>query len=120
MEMGGCGDNQSIHGALRDAFAKRGYTYIRPQYFPTVGEYAPMLEQAGFKVVYAVLFDRPTELKGENGLAKLDPHVHPLCVCDVVSESERDAIIDEVVAYHRKYRDGKWISDYVKLRMKTC
>lgn len=120
LEMGGCGDNQSIHGALRDAFAKRGYTYIRPQYFPTVGEYAPMLEQAGFKVVYAVLFDRPTELKGENGLENWI-RMFVLSAFDVMSESERDAIIDEVVASLREklYRDGKWMADYVRLRMKA-
>lgn len=40
-----------------------------PFYFPAIGEYATILEQQGLQVRYAVLFERLTELKGEDGLA---------------------------------------------------
>ena len=54
---------------LAEAFAKRGIFYRIPQYFPTIGEYATMLEAVGFKVTFATLFDRFTPLSGDDGLA---------------------------------------------------
>ncbi len=40
-----------------------------PWYFPSVGEYAPLLEFAGFEVKFAAHIDRPTRLEnGEEGL----------------------------------------------------
>ena len=40
-------------------------------YFPSIGEYTSMLEQAEFRVIYVILFNRPTCcLNGENSLAK--------------------------------------------------
>ena len=54
---------------LEKCFAAHGMTYPRVFYFPTIGTYAPMLEQAGFRVEYASLFDRPTVQEGRDGLA---------------------------------------------------
>lgn len=42
--------------------------YPRTFYFPSIGEYAPLLEGQGFKVECALLFDRPTVQKSEQGL----------------------------------------------------
>ena len=42
--------------------------YKMPFYFPTIGQYAGLLEQAGFKVLCMSLFDRMTALKGSNGM----------------------------------------------------
>ena len=39
-----------------------------PWYYPSIGEYAPLLERHGLEVRNASLFDRPTPLEGENGL----------------------------------------------------
>jgi|GEM_PF-247012 len=42
---------------------------LSPWYFPSIGEYAGLLERHGFHVAYAVHFDRPTRMKdGEEGL----------------------------------------------------
>lgn len=41
-----------------------------PWYFPSIGEYTSLLEEGGFLVTYALLFDRPTLLEGEDGLRK--------------------------------------------------
>ena len=38
-------------------------------YFPTIGEYTPLLEHAGFKVVWAHLFDRWTQQSTQDGLS---------------------------------------------------
>ena len=50
-------------------------TYRRTFYFPTVGEYAPMLERHGLQVRAALLFDRPTPQQTEDGSGGLDTHV---------------------------------------------
>lgn len=67
-EFGGQGNNAKIHQALSRAFAQRHLTYRMPFYFPSIGEYAPLLEQKGLQVRFVTLFDRFTELKGKNGL----------------------------------------------------
>ncbi len=62
------GCTETVHSALEKNFSRRGLAYPRTFYFPTIGEYAPILEEQGFRVEYAVLFDRPTPQKSENGL----------------------------------------------------
>ena len=68
-EFGGSGNNIQIHNALEQEFCARGKVYHMPFYFPTIGEYTTLLEKVGFKVKYAILFDRMTKLNGEDGLA---------------------------------------------------
>ena len=120
-EFGGAGNTQLIHGALTEIFSEYKYNYNMSFYFPTIGEYATLLERTGFSVRYAVLFDRPTELKGENGLKDW---IHmfiktPFSVID--NEDEKEEIIDKAVAHLRNtlYKDGKWYADYVRLRIKA-
>lgn len=119
-EFGGCGNNVLIHEALRQAFTDRGFDYKMPFYFPTIGEYASLLEETGFKVVYAVLFDRPTELKGDDGLYDwIDMFIKT--PFDGVDKEVRSEIISDAVERLKEklYRDGKWYSDYVRIRCKA-
>ena len=120
-EFGGHGNNQKIHSALARAFSEYGYCYEMPFYFPTIGEYAPMLENTGFGVQYAVLFDRLTELKGENGLRDwIDMFVKtPFSV--VKTEQEKAEIMDRAAGALRNdlFINGKWYADYVRIRMKA-
>ena len=39
-----------------------------PWYYPSIGEYTSLMEEIGFRVIFAQHFDRPTPLDGENGL----------------------------------------------------
>lgn len=118
-EMGGDGNNKLIHAALCKAFKARGYEYILPFFFPTIGQYAQLLEEVGFKVEYCLLFDRPTELVGDDGLKEwIDAFVKtPFKV--IGDPSEREKIRDEAVANLRAelFFGGKWHADYVRLRM---
>ena len=120
-EFGGHGNNQLIHQALSNAFTRRGYSYKMPFYFPTIGEHAALLEETGFKVEYATLFDRMTELKGENGLKDwiLLFLKEPFAVIN--DPEEKAQIIDEGVDSLKEelYKNGKWYADYVRLRMKA-
>lgn len=119
-ELGGCGNNALIHGALEQAFARRDLVYRMPFYFPTIGQYTSRLERAGFKVTYATLFDRPTPLNGSDGLYDW------LCMFiktpfEGMDPAEREAILREVTENLREplFRDGVWLCDYVRLRCKA-
>ena len=120
-EMGGFGCAGSIHEALARAFARRGKKYKLAFYFPTVGEYAPLVEAAGLRVTYATLFDRPTSLKGENGLVDWI-HMFDRKPFEGIDEQLADEMIAEAVAELEptmRREDGTWVADYVRLRMRA-
>ncbi len=120
-EMGGSGNNRLIHQALAEVFEEHHIPYRNPFYFPTIGEYASRLEQVGFRVVYALHFDRLTELKGENGLSDWIRMFVKTPFAAVDSKQEQDDIIAQAVERLREklYQGGKWYADYVRLRMKA-
>ena len=120
-EFGGYGNTQLIHKTLEEIFSEYKYTYKMPCYFPTISEYASLLENAGFSVRYAVLFDRMTELKGENGLKDWINMFVKTPFTIIENEEEKNIIIDKAVDRLKGilYRDGKWYADYVRLRMKA-
>lgn len=120
-EFGGFGNNQLIHRALEKIFSEYGYIYKMPFYFPTISEYSTILENAGFRVKYAILFDRPTELKGESGLKDWINMFVKTPFSVIENEGERETIIDKGVDSLRSllYKNGKWYADYVRIRMKA-
>lgn len=116
-ELGGTGNVQSIVDAVGAELERREYDSRNPWFFPSVGEYARLLESHGFEVRYARLFDRPTELDGAEGLRNWvrmfgDELLAP------VPERERDAVLSAVEDRLRPSRfDGDaWIADYRRLR----
>ncbi len=120
-ECGGFGNNAAIHEALDSAFSHHGYTYRVPFYFPSIAEYAALLEAGGFLVTFATLFKRPTLLKGEYGM-KNWIEMFIKAPFDVVSGSvDKQAIINEAVELLKPklYYDQAWYADYVRLRMKA-
>lgn len=119
-EFGGHGNNALIHSALEEVFSEHGYGYKIPFYFPTIGEYAALVEQAGFQVRYAVLFDRPTELKGSDGLKEWI-RMFVKTPFAAVDDVEGEEIICQAVERLRNalYREGRWYADYVRIRMKA-
>ena len=120
-EFGGYGNNRLIHGTLAKIFGERNYIYKMPFYFPTISEYSTLLENAGFRVIYAVLFDRPTELKGENGLKDWINMFVKSPFSIIENTEEKEMIIDKAVDNLRGelHKDGKWYADYVRIRMKA-
>jgi len=119
-EFGGHGNNELIHAALMHAFGRRGLTYKMPFYFPTIGEYAPIIERHGMVVTFASLFDRPTELKGDDGMAEWIRTFVKVPFAGV-SADDKASIIGEAVDELRPklYHDGKWYADYVRIRIKA-
>ena len=120
-EFGGYGNNQLIHSALAKVFPAYGYIYKMPFYFPTISEYSTLLENTGFRVKYAALFDRPTELKGENGLKDWINMFVKTPFAVVENEDVKETMIDKAVENLRGilYKNGKWYADYVRIRMKA-
>lgn len=119
-EFGGYGCAEAVHSTLERNFKKRGLPYLRPFYFPTIGQYAPILEKAGFRVEYATLFDRPTVQKTENGLEDWI-RMFVKKAFEGVPGSVADEIIRESVRelYGTLHVDGKWIVDYVRIRIRA-
>ncbi|WP_336001544.1 methyltransferase domain-containing protein [Halorientalis halophila] len=116
-EMGGTGNVERIRSATRDALEARGYDVTDPWYFPSVGEYASRLKEAGFEVRRAVLFDRPTELDGASGLADWLAMFGD-SVFAAVPDEEREAVVETVEDRLRPdLFDGEdWTADYRRLR----
>lgn len=117
-EMGGKGNCALIHGAVERQCALRGYKYVNPFYYPTIGEYAALLEKVGFKTTYAVMFDRLTPLEGVHGVRDwintfLNNSLSAMPErADIASAAEED--VKESL-----FTDGKWYADYVRLRMRA-
>lgn len=119
-EMGGYRCGGMIHDKLAEIFAQHGREYVMPFYFPKIGEYAGLLDDAGLTVKYAVLFDRPTKLSGDNGLADwIRMFVNrPF---EGIAEDEHEEIIRETVEglMDRLCDGGVWYADYTRLRMRA-
>lgn len=119
VELGGAGNVSAIVDPVVAEAADRGYETTNPWFFPTIGEYATLLEAAGFEVHYARLFDRPTELEdGEQGLATwLDAFGGELLA--PVPPAERDDLVAAVEDRLRDqlFADGAWTADYRRLRV---
>lgn len=118
-EFGGKGCAEHVHAELERRFAAHGLHYRRTFYFPTIGEYAPLLEKAGFRVEYATLFDRPTRQVGPDGLADWIRMFDTAPFADV-EPALADTIIAETVDALRPvlYHDDAWYVDYVRIRFK--
>jgi trans-aconitate methyltransferase len=118
-EMGGKGNVASLIAALREAAWEIAQAPSNhPWYFPSVGEYASLLERNGLAVQSAALFDRPTELEGEEGLEKwLD--MFGAAMLSEVPPSLRGQVVElaaKRLAPHM-FRDGRWYADYRRLRV---
>ena len=118
-ELGGHGNTRALIEAVRLALQSKPGTAAEPSnpwFFPTVAEYAAILERHGLEVTFAVLFDRPTTLEGgAKGLANwLDMFGGPL-----TAELRRPEFVDLVqqLAAPQLLRDGVWHVDYRRLRV---
>jgi trans-aconitate methyltransferase len=120
-EMGGRGNVQTVVAALTRALAEEGVppgAQPRPWYFPSIPEYAALLERAGFEVTSMHLFDRPTPLDDCPGGAADWVRLFGGAYLDAVPPDRRDALAARVSDLVRPalYRDGRWIADYRRLR----
>lgn len=121
-EMGGEGNVASVVTALEDELEDRGFGYTNPWYFPSMATQAGVLEDAGFEVTYAALFDRPTEVQGEDGLRDW---MEMYCG-SFFEEVPEDEVEDVEAAVEQRLRgelydwdEGCWTVDYRRLRFEA-
>ncbi len=122
LEMGGNGNISTIASALRDVLKEHGYlkqSRITNWYFPKLGTYCHFLEQRGFKVTFAHLYDRPTKLQDpENGITDWLTMFGGSYFKDIPQE-EADNIKLQVQEKLKPvlFRDGHYYADYKRLRI---
>ncbi|MBE7174779.1 MAG: methyltransferase domain-containing protein [Mucilaginibacter polytrichastri] len=122
-EFGGKGNVQSIVQAIRAAARSFGLADTLTSdfwYFPSVGEYAELLEDAGFEVNEAWHFDRDTILEGENGMKNWIDQFGGFFFAKMSGE-EGEKIKDEAVEILRPQAciNGIWHADYRRLRIRA-
>lgn len=121
-EMGGHGNLQQVLDA--GCKAMRALNVRDPEalvtwFFPTVGEYASLLESAGLEVKVALHFERPTKLdSGERGLENWIKMFAGFFLDIVPAEQKPEFIRSwESAARPTLFHDGVWTADYRRLRM---
>ena len=120
-EFGGKGNVNAIINALNNVLEEFGYPSpekTNPWYYPSIGEYAKLLENKGFEVVYAVLFDRPTPLEGNAGIANWVQMFGSYFLSKLSAEQQNNTI--QAVEKRLQpilYRDGIWYADYRRIRV---
>jgi hypothetical protein len=116
-ELGGQGNTASVLAALRAVLGPSA-DERSPWYYPSVGQYAVILERHGMEVRNASLFDRPTPLDGENGME----HWLQMFMQSYLREFSPDRADDVVRQLVKRLRpalsrDGVWTVDYRRLRI---
>jgi trans-aconitate 2-methyltransferase len=88
-------------------------------YFPSIGEYATLLEKHDLAVSSALLFDRPTQLEdGEQGMRnwiKMFKESMFLAIPDDAKEKVLASVEEKLRPV--LFRDGHWFADYRRLRI---
>ncbi|WP_027085550.1 class I SAM-dependent methyltransferase [Cohnella panacarvi] len=122
-EFGGYGNVRDIVRAMRETLEAQGRmdAFVMPWYFPKLGEYASVLEQEGFEVRKAMLFDRPTPLEdGEQGMMgwlRMFGHA----MVPNASAAESEAWFEEACERLNPvaYKAGQWTAGYRRIRVEA-
>jgi SAM-dependent methyltransferase len=117
-EFGGHGNVAGIVRAIDAALADLSLPRVPlPWYYPTVGQYASVLERAGLEVRRAELFDRPTDLAGPHGLRNWVTMFGGAYLASV-PDARRDAFFAALESYAPQLRNADaWFADYRRLRV---
>lgn len=121
-ELGGKGNIQRLVRGFRRAFATLGLHEpedVAPWFYPSVAEYAGLLDKQGLEVREASLFDRPTLLEdGERGLENWI-RVFRQGFLEKMGEEGAVRWIREVEKQCRAelFKNGSWELDYRRLRI---
>jgi trans-aconitate methyltransferase len=120
-EFGGRGNIRELMTAIERAWRKLGIPGIAPDpwYYPSIAEYAAVLEKHGLAVSNAMLFERPTALEdGERGLRNW-LEMFGGTFLDQLSGEQREQVITaiEQEAGAALLSDGHWVMDYRRLRI---
>lgn len=118
-EFGGKGNVLKIVKAMTKAIKEVSAKEIAPfWFFPSIGEYAYLLEDCGFEVQLAQLYDRPTILDGATGM-KQWIEMFGGDFLNQVPTADHTKIIARAVEILREsqFKTDHWIADYRRLRI---
>lgn len=121
-ELGGQGNIERVVDGLRRARVAIGFPVeasYNPWYFPTIGEYASLLETQGLDVTFALLFDRPTPLEdGEAGLRNWIRMFGASFLAGISPDKQEELVfVAEQNLRKELFRDGQWHLNYRRLRI---
>ena len=89
-----------------------------PWYYPSIGEYASLMEGAGFRVTFAQHYDRPTPLDGDNGMRNW---IDMFCSAFFkgIAEDEKNDLLTKIEQHLHPvlYKEGRWVADYKRIRV---
>jgi trans-aconitate methyltransferase len=120
-EMGGKGNVGHLIEATQLVLQNHGYTEqadTKIWYFPSIAEQATKLEEHGFRVNYAIHYDRKTPLQdGDQGVAKWVT-MFGAQYLDGIAEDEKEQILKEITQKLEPFYNehGQWYADYKRLR----
>ncbi|MEB3101473.1 trans-aconitate 2-methyltransferase [Ferviditalea candida] len=121
-EFGGKGNVRLFASAIEEVLASRydvDAAARNPWYYPSIGEYASLLEQTGFDVVFAELFDRPTPLGDEQGIRDwLSMFARPYFsgMSEEQTAEASEWITGKLTQVLARSSEG-WLADYRRLRI---
>jgi len=120
-EFGGKGNVQSITDELIHQIKDEGIEFSEkqfPWYYPSIAEYASLMEATGFRVTFAHHFDRPTKLDGNEGLSNWI-NMFGGQFFEGVPEQRRKHIIARVENNLKGelFKEGYWFADYKRIRV---
>jgi trans-aconitate methyltransferase len=116
-EFGGQGCVAQIIAATTEALT--GADISRQWYFPSVGQYAPLVEEHGFEVRFATLFDRPTPLEdGAQGLRNW-LQMFARAYLDPLEPARREEVLSDIERRLRGelWHTDHWVADYRRIRL---
>lgn len=121
-EMGGKHNVEKIIKALQKSLSKHGYvqnTDVALWYFPSIGEYASLLESKGFRVMFAMHYDRETKLSDDKNGVKDWLKMFAGAYLNGINEADKEDILNDTQAILEptNCRNGSWYADYRRLRM---
>lgn len=120
-EMGGKDNMKQMIAATQQVLEKHGYHKLAERkawYFPSLGEYTSKLEKAGFRVTFAIHFDRPTLLQDSRAGVTKWLNMFGDTFFEGIEETEKQQILTEITDILEPHynHDGQWYADYVRLR----
>jgi trans-aconitate 2-methyltransferase len=121
LEMGGKNNVREIISAIAKTLKKHGLgerISNRQWYFPSIGEYSTLLEAQGFRVEFAIHFDRETELKSHDGIKDwlkmfgkdFFEGLDNITVNSILTEIQTSLL-------PTRFYNNKWHADYKRLRI---
>ncbi len=121
-EFGGKGNIETIATGINQALDEAGYSEhkaLNPWYFPSIAQYGVLLEQHGFQLKFARLFERPTPLEaGEKGLRNWIK-MFASCFFEGIPSEQQNKIFSNIEKKlaPKLYKNGTWVADYKRIRV---